>query len=334
MTGGTAGRRTLVIGHRGASGYRPEHSRGAYELAFALGADAVEPDIVASRDGVLVIRHENEISGTTDVAAHPEFVGRRTTKEVDGVVQTGWFTEDFTWAELATLRTRERLGQLRPASAAYDGAEPILRLQDLLQLIDDSDTPSMPLLVAEVKHASYFASLGLPLDALFTDTLAAAAWDRRPQQLIIESFERGVLSEIRARSVAGQYVYLMEASGVAVDEQRSAHPRSYAEQLTASGLAELAAPSPDRVDGISLDQAVLASSPGLVAAAKSAGLAVYTWTLRPENLFLASDFRVGDDPAAFGNFADAWRRLLALGLDGVFADHPDLAVAVRDGGHA
>ena len=117
----------LVIGHRGASGYRPEHTRSAYELAFALGADAVEPDIVATRDGVLVLRHENEISGTTDVATRPEFAGRRTTREVDGAALTGWFTEDFTWAELSTVRARERLGGIRQASASFDGRYPVIR---------------------------------------------------------------------------------------------------------------------------------------------------------------------------------------------------------------
>src|SRR6187402_535365 len=144
-----------VIGHRGASGYRPEHSRSAYELAIALGADAVEPDIVATRDGELVLRHENDISGTTDVARHPEFAARRTTKTVDGASITGWFTEDFTWDELSTLRVVERLPALRPHSASFDGLQPMLRLRDLLTILDDA-TRAVDL-VAEIKHPSYFA---------------------------------------------------------------------------------------------------------------------------------------------------------------------------------
>src|SRR5688572_24352873 len=131
---GTSG--PIVIGHRGACGYRPEHSRAAYELAITLGADAIEPDIVATRDGVLVLRHENEISGTTDVATRPEFAGRRATKKVDGVSLTGWFTEDFTWAELRTLRAVERLPEVRQSSATFDGTEGILRLRDLLDILD------------------------------------------------------------------------------------------------------------------------------------------------------------------------------------------------------
>ena len=130
--------RPLVIGHRGAPGYRPEHSRSSYDLALAMGVDAVEPDIVVSKDGVLVVRHENEISGTTDVADRPEFADRRTTKTVDGAELTGWFTEDFTWDELATLRCRERLPQLRPASASFDDEQPVLRLRDVLDLVRDA----------------------------------------------------------------------------------------------------------------------------------------------------------------------------------------------------
>src|SRR5690606_870568 len=155
----------LVIAHRGASGYRPEHSRAAYELAVAMGADAVEPDIVPTRDGALVLRHENEISGTTAVAEHPAFASRRATKTIDAVALTGWFTEDVTWAELSTLRVHERLPKLRGASTTFDGADGILRLSDLLGLLDAAGRKVG--LVAEIKHAAYFDSIGLPLDELF-----------------------------------------------------------------------------------------------------------------------------------------------------------------------
>jgi glycerophosphoryl diester phosphodiesterase len=130
--------RPLLIGHRGAPGYRPEHTASSYRLAFAMGVDAVEPDVVATADGVLVLRHENEISGTTDVADRPEFADRRTTKRVDGARLTGWFTEDFTWAELTTLRCRERIPALRPGSAEHNDTEPILRLSDLLDLVEEA----------------------------------------------------------------------------------------------------------------------------------------------------------------------------------------------------
>src|SRR3954468_15754420 len=148
----------LVIGHRGASGHRPEHTRAAYELAFQLGADAVEPDLVATKDGVLVLRHENEISGTTDVAERAEFADRRTTKEIDGSALTGWFTEDFTWTELSTLRARERLGAIRQTNATFDGRYPLLRMRDLFELVDHASDDAARLLgiVAELKHATYF----------------------------------------------------------------------------------------------------------------------------------------------------------------------------------
>ena len=199
-----SGARPLVIGHRGASGYRPEHTRSAYELAFALGADAVEPDIVATRDGVLVLRHENEISGTTDVAARPEFASKRVTREVDGAALTGWFTEDFTWAELSTLRARERLGALRQSSASFDGRYPVIRLRDLFELIDTAAEEQRRLvrMVAEFKHASHFAALGLPLDELFAAELDDAGWGRGDDRLIMEAFELDVLDRLGAAASA------------------------------------------------------------------------------------------------------------------------------------
>ncbi len=222
-----SGARPLVIGHRGASGYRPEHTRSAYELAFALGADAVEPDIVATRDGVLVLRHENEISGTTDVAARPEFASRRTTREVDGKALTGWFTEDFTWAELSTLRARERLGALRQSSASFDDRYPVIRLRDLFELIDTAADEQRRLvrMVAEFKHASHFAALGLPLDELFAAELDDAGWGRGDERLIMEAFELDVLDRLGARGIRGPRVFLVEATGSPVDVVLAHGPR-------------------------------------------------------------------------------------------------------------
>ena len=177
--------RPLVIAHRGASGYRPEHTRAAYELAFTLGADAVEPDIVACKDGVQVLRHENEISGTTDVAAHPEFAHLRTTKVIDGQSLTGWFTEDLTWDELSTLRARERLPEVRTGSATFDDRWGILRLADLLSIIDEQSgrLGRELIMVAEIKHATHFASAGLPLHELF----AARSLGRRSRARSVRS---------------------------------------------------------------------------------------------------------------------------------------------------
>lgn len=304
--------RPLVIGHRGASGYRPEHSRAAYELAIDLGADAIEPDIVATRDGVLVLRHENEISGTTDVAARAEFADRRATRVVDGETLTGWFTEDFTWAELRTLRTRERLPELRPESARFDGEEPILRLRDLLEILDaGAERTGRPIaIVAEVKHPTYFAEAGIPLDGLVADELRG--WDHGGR-IIVECFEQSLLGEVRERGVGGRFVFLLEARDV---------PR-----LTAQRLAELAGD----VDGVSVDKAALLEAGGadLVERAHAAGLTVFAWTLRPENAFLAPGFRSAGGPGDRGDWRAEWSAVLATGVDGVFADHPDLAASAR-----
>jgi glycerophosphoryl diester phosphodiesterase len=324
--------RPLVIAHRGASGYRPEHSRSAYELALAQGADAVEPDIVATRDGVLVLRHENEISGTTDVAAHGEFADRRTTKEIDGRRLTGWFTEDFTWEELRTLRVTERLPRLR--STDFDGREGILRLRDLLELLDRHGECGM---VAEIKHASYFESAGLPLDELLAAELGAAGWTDS-SRLIVECFETTVLGKIRSRGVSARYVFLVESSGAPADQvaRFGDDARRFEDYLTDTGLAELAS----AFDGVSVDKHLLLAADArghvtgttdLVERAHRAGLAVFCWTLRAENQFLAKNFRRPGGAAAYGDWMTEFQLLLRSGLDGVFADQPDLAIQARAG---
>jgi glycerophosphoryl diester phosphodiesterase len=320
--------RPLVIGHRGASGYRPEHTRSAYELAITLGVDAIEPDIVATRDGVLVLRHENEISGTTDVARRPEFADRRATKRVDGVSLTGWFTEDFTWAELSTLRATERLPQVRQASASFDGTEGILRLRDLLDILDAGAerTGREISIVAEVKHPTYFASIALPLDELIADELKA--WDDGGRT-IVECFEQTVLGEIRGRGVAGRFVYLLESRGSAPDQVARLGNKAlpYSAQLTDAGLARLA----KEVDGVSVDKSLLLKTGGgdLVVRAHGAGLEVFTWTLRPENRFLAAGYRLGSAARDWGDWRGEFHAVLATGVDGIFVDHPDLGVAAR-----
>ena len=207
--------RPLVIGHRGAPGYRPEHSRSSYDLALAMGVDAVEPDIVVSKDGVLVVRHENEISGTTDVADRPEFADRRTTKTIDGAELTGWFTEDFTWHELSTLRCRERLPKLRPSSASFDDEQPVLRLRDVLDLVRAASLEQGRELgvVLEIKHATYFAGIGWDFAELIEAELLDAGWARGELPLTIEAFESTVLRRLRERGIRGTYVYLLEAAG-------------------------------------------------------------------------------------------------------------------------
>ena len=322
----------LVIAHRGASGYRPEHSRAAYELAIEQGADAIEPDIVPTKDGVLVVRHENEISGTTDVADRPEFAHLQATKVVFGHEFTGWFTEDFTWGELSTLRVRERLPNLRPESARFDDEQPILRLSDVFELLDDTSLT----LVAELKHASYFESIGLPLHELFAAEAARAGW-AHARNLVIECFETRVLRQVRERGVEATNVFLIDAAGAPLDELLAHGPKAktFAEYLTGDGLAGLAASG--FVDGVSFERTLLVEDRAggaprlndLIGRARGAGLLTYLWTLRPENEFLLAPNRRGS-AAAFGDWHAEFGLFIESGIDGVFADHPDLALRIRD----
>ncbi|MEO2119039.1 MAG: glycerophosphodiester phosphodiesterase family protein [Microbacterium sp.] len=323
--------RPLIIGHRGAPGYRPEHTRGSYELAIEMGVDAVEPDIVVSNDGILVIRHENELSTSTDVADHPEFAQRRTTKRIDGLDHVGWFAEDFTWDELATLRCRERIPGIRPGSASFDDQEPLLRLRDLLALLDEHRARGREVIpVIEVKHASYFAECGHDMAALLDTELASTGWKGR--RVVIESFELTILRRLRERGTHAELVFLLEAGGIPADQLTDPTSRSYTEWMTPEGLDVLAA----HVDGISPDKTVIlapdaegrATGPApVVARAHERGLAVFTWTCRPENAFLLPPFRTGD-LADYGDWRSEWAVLARAGLDGVFVDHADLGVEV------
>jgi glycerophosphoryl diester phosphodiesterase len=320
--------RPLVIAHRGASGYRPEHTAAAYQLAIQLGADAVEPDLVSTKDGVLVVRHENEISGTTDVAKHPEFADRRTTRTIDGAELTGWFTEDFTWSELATLRACERLRHARPDNTLYDGREGILRLTDLIDLLGAADRPV--LMVAELKHATYFDSIGLPLEANFAAEISRWA---TPNNLVVESFEQSALVRVQELDVPGRVTFLAEAFGTPAD-QFGPGARTFADYLTDAGLARLAA----EVDGVSVDKSLLfefdddgsvLGTTDLVDRARSTGLETYTWTLRAENQFLEKNFRRGLRARELGHWEREFAAVMSTGVDGVFADQPDLALRAR-----
>ncbi|WP_251453468.1 glycerophosphodiester phosphodiesterase family protein [Microbacterium sp. Marseille-Q6648] len=328
-------RRPLVIGHRGAPGYRPEHSRSSYDLALEMGVDAVEPDIVVSRDGVLVVRHENEISGTTDVADRPEFADRRTRKRVDGIELTGWFTEDFTWEELSTLRCRERLPDVRPHSATFDDQQPVLRLRDVLDLVRAGGLAQGREIgvVLEVKHPTYFASVGWDVAALIEDELRAAGWADGELPLIVESFESTLLHDVKQRGIRGSYIYLLEASGSPFDlvAARGAAAPTYRAMAAPAGLDALAG----RVDGISVDKRMILAPDKLgritgpspvIADAHARGLRVFTWTCRPENRFLMRSLRRGGGPGGYGEYESEWAVIRDAGIDGVFVDHPDLGV--------
>ena len=326
----------LVIAHRGACGYRPEHSRAAYELAIEQGADMLEPDVVATKDGVLVIRHENEISGTTNVADHPEFADRRTVKIVDNEPLDGWFTEDFTWDELATLRCRERLSDVRLESRAFDGQFELLRLTDLLRLVEAA--PRSVSLCIELKHATYFDDEGLPLDELLARDLTECGWSSDNSRLVIESFEKSILVRMREAGLGAQHVYLLEYGATAFDELLWATSHGVPaltnnDEVSDAGLEAFMG----RMSAISVDARFLVDprtgdiSRGiqLVRRAHALGLKVFTWTLRPENQFLPLPFRRGDEPAAWGDYVTAWSAVMQTNVDAVFADHPDLAIEVR-----
>jgi glycerophosphoryl diester phosphodiesterase len=330
--------RPLVIAHRGASGHLPEHTLEAYRLAIALGADFIEPDVVATRDGALVCRHENEIGGTTDVADRPELAGRRTTKVIDGVEVTGWFTEDLTLAELRTLRARERIPGLRPASAEHDGRYPVPTLGEVIALAR-SESAARGRAVGiypETKHPTHFASIGLPLEPALLGALDAAGWTGPDAPVLLQSFETANLRALRRRTGV-RLVQLLEAGGAPADLAAAGDPRGYAELATPAGLAEIAtyadAIGPAKALIVPRDAGGRSLAPTrLVADAHAAGLAVHPWTFRSENAFLPAELRTGDpdDPGqarAHGDAAAEYRLFRALGVDGVFSDFAGHAIA-------
>ena len=311
----------LIIAHRGASGERPEHTRMAYERAIEQGADMIEPDLVMSRDGVLIVRHENEIGGTTDIADRPEFAARRATKTIDGETLTGWFTEDFTWAELQTLRARERLPELRPANTAFDDQEPILSFEQVLEIARDATqrTGRTIGVVPELKHPTYFAGVGLPMEDAFLAVLERHGLTGANVPVIVQCFEVGTLHRLDAR-IDTPLLQLIAAEGGPADDTAT----SYAAMITPKGLAQIAT----YADWIGVDTALIEPHPGapttLIADAHDTGLKVAAWTFRAENAFLPADDRIGSDAASHGRLRERLARFIAYGLDAAFMDQPAL----------
>nr|WP_281820973.1 glycerophosphodiester phosphodiesterase [Sphingobium sp. BS19] len=314
----------IIIAHRGASGERPEHTLAGYERAIDQGADFIEPDLVLTKDGVLVVRHENEIGGTTDVASHPEFADRKATKTIDGEQITGWFTEDFTLAELRTLRARERLLEVRTANRRFDGLYQVPTFEEVLKLIDakNAETRRRIGVYPETKHPSYFASIGLPHEAKLLALLDRYGYTSPDDPVFIQSFEVDNLKALRAKTRL-RLVQLVDAQGSPAD-----HPEtSYADMLTSEGMKQIARYANAIGANGTLIVAPDGRDTGFVARAHDAGIQVHMWTLRAENMFLPPALRLGDDPAAHGNFAAAVRALVATGVDGFFTDFPGLARA-------
>jgi glycerophosphoryl diester phosphodiesterase len=337
----------IVIGHRGASGYVPEHTLRSYFIAMQDGADYVEPDLVMTKDGVLVARHENEIGGTTDVADHPEFVSRRATKVIDGTSITGWFTEDFTLAELKTLRARERIPDTRPGNTRFNGQFEIPTFEEILSLVhgveEQRDTHARQLgkpaprhigVYPETKHPTYFAGLGLPMEKLLVHTLERYGYKGRHGLAYIQSFEVGNLKAL-AKMTQLPLVQLIDGTGAPYDFVAGHDPRTYADMITPAGLKEIATYAqaigpyklliiPRTADG------KLGEPTALVADAHAQGLLLHPWTFRAENYFLPSNLLRGTDPGAHGNLESEILPYLRAGIDGFFTDNADVGFKARE----
>ncbi|MEA2287378.1 MAG: glycerophosphoryl diester phosphodiesterase [Solirubrobacteraceae bacterium] len=325
----------IVIGHRGASAYRPEHTLASYALAIEMGADYIEPDLVSTKDHVLVARHENDITGTTDVASHEEFAYRRTTKVIDGQTITGWFSEDFTLAELKTLRAVERLPDVRPANTAFNGRFEIPTFQEVIDLARREGVGIYP----ETKHPTYFDSIGLSLEEPLLEALRSNGLDRRNAKVFIQSFEVGNLRELD-RTTRVPLVQLIDERGAPADLVAAGDPRTYDDLVTPAGLKAIAryadgiGPAKSRIVPLDATRHIMAPTT-LLRDAHREGLLVHPFTFRPENTFLAADFQLGDPaspefPRARGDQPAELALFYRLGVDGVFADNADTAVAVRE----
>ncbi|WP_282298154.1 glycerophosphodiester phosphodiesterase [Stenotrophomonas sp. PS02289] len=332
--------KAAVYGHRGASALLPEHTLAAYAQAIADGADYIEPDLVMSKDGVLVSRHENEISGTTDVGSRPEFASRKTVKTIDGERVEGWFTEDFTLEELKTLYVRERLPQVR--STAFDGQFRIATLDEIIEfLVQQAGRAGKGIgLVPEIKHGTYFRSIGLPMEDKLVATLQANAYTN-VAPITIQSFEVGNLRQLRAKLGRTSNIRLLQLIGAANEQPgdvlAAKGTQRYADMITPAGLEQVAT----YADGIGpslrmvipLDAAGRLGAPTtLVRDAQAAGLMVVPYTFRPENSFMAAEFRQGAPNARNpeGSVAEM-RAYLATGIDAFFTDDPALGRRAVDG---
>ncbi|MDN5934030.1 MAG: glycerophosphodiester phosphodiesterase, partial [Pseudonocardia sp.] len=325
----------VVIGHRGASGYRPEHTLASYELAARMGADFIEPDLVTTSDGVLVARHEPEIGGTTDVADHPEFADRMTTKTIDGVSYSGWFTEDFTLAELKTLRAKERIPEVRQENTIYDERFEIPTFTEVLELRErlSKELGREIGVYPETKHPTYFASIDLPLEPALVQAIDGAGLNRSDAPVFVQSFETTNLRELDSE-LDVPLVALIRGTGAPADLVAAGDPRTFADLITPEGLADLATfadgigPGKNLVIARNADD-TLGGPTALVPDAHAAGLLVHPYTFRNENRFLPADLRSNGSATDYGDVFAEYAAFFAAGVDGVFADNPDTAVTAR-----
>lgn len=352
------GKPALIVGHRGASGTLPEHTLEAYKLAIEHGADFIEPDLVATKDGVLVARHEPMLSGTTDVATRPEFAARKTTRKVDGVDTTDWFAGDFTLAEIKTLRAKQAMAD---RDQSHNGKYEIPTLQQVIDLAKAESARAGRTIgiYPETKHSIFHAAIGLPLEDRLLDALKAAGWTEKSSPVIIQSFETANLKYLRGKTQL-RLVQLVDADDVdkdggivlaapfdkPYDFVVTGDKRTFKDLVTAEGLKEIKSyadgvgpwkpyiqagkqvlgddgkPRDLNGDGaIDERDRVLIAPTNVVKDAHAAGLFVHTWTFRSEPKRLASDFK--GDPAA------EYKAFFALGIDGLFSDFPEAAVKAR-----
>ena len=329
--------KVLVLGHRGASALRPEHTLASYGQAIADGADFVEPDLVMTRDGALVARHENEISATTDVATHPEFVTRKTTKTIDGQPVTGWFTEDFTLAEFKTLRARERLPELRPGNAKFDGQFVVPTFDEIIDFVaaESKKRGRVIGIYPEIKHSTWFKGIGLPMEDAVLATIRKHAYTAKTAPLFIQSFEIGNLKYLRGKLGDLPNVKLIQLLGEAKEQPYDAvagkQSLSYAQMMQPQGLADIAkyanAIGPNKLSVIPRTaDGKLGAPTALVADAHAAKLLVHPYTFRPENYFLPNDLRATGTPATRNDAGAVTeiRTYLDAGIDGFFSDDPAL----------
>ncbi|MEU6091136.1 glycerophosphodiester phosphodiesterase [Streptomyces sp. NPDC047085] len=326
-----------IIGHRGASGYRPEHTFGSYNLALDLGADIVEAgDLVPTKDGHLVCRHEPEIGGTTDVASHPEFADRRTTKVLDGVSTTGWFTEDFTLAELKTLRAVERIPANRPHNTLYNGRWEIPTFEEVLQWQDEQTRKRgrQVWIYPETKHPTYFRKLGLGLEERVAKLLRKYGKDNRNSPVILQSFEPSSIQKLNQLVDNPLVVLLSSAGSRPYDFVEAGDPRTVADLITPKGLREIAGyaqgigPTLDLIIPKNAD-GTLAQPTTLVRDAHKVGLILHPYTMRNENPFLPAEYRKGGAADAYGDVFSAFKTYFATGIDGVFTDNADTGLLAR-----
>jgi glycerophosphoryl diester phosphodiesterase len=331
-----AASRPLVIGHRGAPGYRPEHTLASYELGARMGADYIEPDLVSTSDRVLVARHDAEIGLTTDVSAHPEFADRRTVRTIDGHTHDGWFVDDFTFAELRTLRAVERLPHLRQENTLYDRRhlvptfDEVLALRERLSVELGREIGIYP----ETKHPGYFAATGRALEPPLVASLRAAGLDRADSPVFVQSFDTASLRALHAQ-LPVRLIQLLDDEDDPADLVAEGAGRTVADLITPEGLANIATyatgigPAKDLVIGRTADGA-LGLPTGLVENAHAAGLLVHVYTFRNENAFLPAALRTPGAEADYGDAFAEYLAFLALGIDGMFSDNPDTAVAALE----